>query len=191
MGISGGLGVGLPTGSDVVTTTTANGRTNRLTVQNQAVHLMPFVAMTATPNETWFIQSFTELDFAASGNNVDSSNGRLGTYTEQNLLHLDTTLGRWLTRDRGNRYLRGIAGVIELHYTTTLQNSDRIPINNQQFNGLIGVPGNRIDMLNLTSGLHFQLSPLANFRVGAVVPMRTQSNRMFDSEIQATFNRYF
>jgi hypothetical protein len=69
LAISSGLGIGLPTGSDSVTST----QFDQLTVQNQAIHLMPFLAFTAAPNEDWFFQAFTQIDFAASGNDVVSS----------------------------------------------------------------------------------------------------------------------
>jgi hypothetical protein len=187
LAIASGLGVGLPTGSDVVTTT----QFDQLTVQNQATHLMPFLAFTTAPNEDWFFQAFTQIDFAASGNNVASSQRQFGKYTEQNILHLDTTLGRWFVQNQGYRYLNGIAGVLELHYATSIQNSDNVPIFGGSLKGQINVPDNRFDLLNLTSGLHFQLTPLSNFRVGAVAPLRASPDRVFDAEIQASFNRYF
>ena len=187
LAIAGGLGVGLPTGSDVITTT----QFDQLTVQNQAVHLMPFLAFTAAPNEDWFFQAFTQIDFAASGNNVASSQQQFGKYTEQNILHLDTTIGRWFVQNQGYRYLNGIAGVLELHYASSIQNSDNVSVSSGSLLGQINVPDNRFDLLNLTSGLHFQLTPLSNFRVGAAVPLRASPDRVFDSEIQASFNRYF
>lgn len=187
LAIAGGLGVGLPTGSDVVTKT----QFEQLTVQNQAVHLMPFLAFTAAPNEDWFFQAFTQIDFAASGNNVASSQRQFGKYTEQNILHLDTTIGRWFVQNQGYRYLNGIAGVLELHYASSIQDSDSVPVSGGSLLGQINVPDNRFDLLNLTSGLHFQLTPLSNLRVGAVVPLRASPDRVFDSEIQVSFNRYF
>ena len=187
LAIASGLGIGLPTGSDSVTTT----QFDQLTVQNQAIHLMPFLAFTAAPNEDWFFQAFTQIDFAASGNDVVSSQGALGVYTEQNILHLDTTIGRWFAQNLGYRHLSGIAGVLELHYASSIQDSDSVPVSGGSLLGEINVPDNRFDLLNLTSGLHFQLTPLSNLRVGAVVPLRASPDRVFDSEIQASFNRYF
>lgn len=187
MAIAGGLGIGLPTGNDVVVTSFSNP----LTIQNQAVHLMPFVAMMATPNDRWFVQSFAQIDFAASGNDVANPLGRAGTYTEQNLMHVDVGLGRWLGQPMSHRYLRGIASVFELHYTSTLQDSDRVDVANAGPPLTLQVDANHVDLLNLTSGLHFQLTPLANLRVGAVAPLKTSPNRVFDSEIYVSFNRFF
>jgi len=185
--LSGGLGIGLPTGSDVV----SRFNQNQLTIRNEAVHLMPFVACLVTPNDDWFFQGFSQIDFAASGNDVVSSQtGRVGTYTEQNLLHFDSTVGRWLVRNQGYKYLSGIAAVLELHYVSTIQDTDRVQIQGGPLD-TISNAANRVDLLNLTSGLHFQLTPKSNFRVGAVVPLRASPDRVFSSEIQLSFNRLF
>jgi hypothetical protein len=45
--------------------------------------------------------------------------------------------------------------------------------------------------LNLTSGLQAQLGSASSLRVGAVVPLRDQPDRVFDSEVQVSFNRRF
>lgn len=185
--IASGLGIGLPTGDDSVVTTL----TNRTTIENEAVHLMPYVALTSSLNDRWFLQSFSQIDFAASGNNVETPQGTAGVYTEQNLLHVDVGLGRWLGQPMGYRYLRGVASIVELHYTSTIQDSDQVAVANPGFNQTFRVDGNRIDLLNLTSGLHFQLTPAANVRVGAVAPLKSEPNRAFDSEIFVSFNRFF
>jgi hypothetical protein len=187
LALSHGLGVGLPTGKDVAAITPFS----RLTVQNEAVHLMPFIAMTATPGDLWFLQSFAQIDFAASGNDVITREGNAGTFTEQNLMHFDIALGRWLAPRLDYRYLTGIASIFELHYTSTIQDSDRIVVNAQGIAGLITTPSNRVDILNLTSGLHFQLNELANLRFGAVVPLRADPDRVFDTELHVSFNRLF
>ncbi|MEQ1824726.1 MAG: hypothetical protein ABL921_02225 [Pirellula sp.] len=185
--ISAGLGIGLPTGSDIVTNTFGN----QVTIQNESVHLMPFLALSAAPNDDWFLQAFTQLDFAASGNDVIAIQNRVGTFTEQNLFHADIALGRWLARDLGRPFLYGVASLLELHYATTIQDTDVINIAG---NGLLSTlvnRFNRVDLLNLTAGLHFQLTPLSNFRVGAVTPLRANPDRTFDSELQVSFNRLF
>jgi hypothetical protein len=185
--VASGLGIGLPTGNDVVVTTL----TNRTTIENEAVHLMPYIALTSSLNERWFLQSFSQIDFATSGNNVVTPQGTAGIFTEQNLLHMDVGLGRWLGQPMGYRYLRGMAGIVELHYTSTIQDSDQVVVNNPGVNQRFQVDANRIDLLNLTSGLHFQLTPAANLRVGAVVPLKSEPDRVFDSEIFVSFNRFF
>lgn len=187
LAMGGGLGIALPTGSNLVTQVAFN----RLEVQNEAVHLMPFLALTMTPSENWFIQAFTQFDFAANGNEVITNNQTAGRFTEQNLWHADATFGRWLARDLEARYLDGIAGLVELHYTTTINDADIVPLGQGGFTRFMTVPANRVDLLNLTAGLHFQLSELATLRVAAVAPLKTSPDRVFDSEIVVAFNRFF
>lgn len=184
--VSAGLGVGLPTGSDVLATTPLT----QMRIRNEAVHLMPFAALTATPSDFWFVQSFISMDFAATGNPVTFDQQQAGTYTEQSILHIDGAVGRWLTEDLGRRYLRRIAGVMELHYATTVQNTDQVAVN-AGIPSIFSVPSNRIDLLNLTSGLQFELTPKSNFRIGAVVPLRSYPDRVFSSELQLSLNRFF
>jgi hypothetical protein len=186
--LASGMGIGLPTGSDV----RLQSQNDFLTIQNQSVRLMPFVAMTMSPGEKWFVQSFGQVNFAASGNDVIGGSGNYGVFTEQNLLQFDLGLGRWMWRDSQRDLFTGLAGIAELHYTTTIQDSDtvNIPITSV-FGGNVTNSANRLDLLNLTSGLHFQLGPMSNLRVGAVVPLRAEPDRVFDSELQVFFNRFF
>jgi hypothetical protein len=72
-----------------------------------------------------------------------------------------------------------------------MNDSDEVLVSSLGGIGSLSNPLNRIDLLNLTSGLHFQISDLSNLRVGAVVPLRAQPERVFDSEIQVSFNRMF
>jgi len=187
-----GLGIGLPTGSDLNTRANFAPNSEFVTIQNQTVNLMPFVASTITPNDRWFIQSFGQLLFNTSGDNVVNQDGLVGVFTQQNLLQADIGVGRWLWKDSTRPYFTGLAGVFELHYTSTIQNTDEV--NLPQFNflsGSVSNSANRVDLLNLTSGVHAQLGPMSSLRVGAVVPLKESPDRVFDSELQVSFNRRF
>lgn len=187
-----GLGIGLPTGSDVDVNLTAGPVTQLLTIQNESVTLMPFIAYTATLNDRWFIQSFNQVLFVTSGDPIVNNGQSAGVYTAQNLFQSDVGLGRWLWQDSSRSYFTGLAGVVELHYTSTIQNSDAVnPGFANLLSGEITNVDNRVDLLNLTSGIHAQLGPMSALRVGAVVPLKDGSNRTFDSEIQVSFNRKF
>jgi len=191
LAMAAGLGFGLPTGSNLDMFVNSS----RLTVQNDAVHLLPYFGFFALLNENWFLQGFTDIDFATTGNDAVLDGTRLGRINEQNLAHVDLSLGRWLYRNPDAKYGQGLAGIFELHYTTTIQDADTFAFASSVRGGTIfgtfANPNNRIDVLNLTSGLHWQLTQLSNFRVGCVVPLRNDPNRQFDAEIQASFNRYF
>jgi hypothetical protein len=192
LAIAYGCGIGLPTGSNL--DSVANG--TQITVQNDAVHLLPYVGFFDQLGEDWFLQGFFGLDFATTGNDVVIGPGRVvGRFNEQNLAHADLSLGRWLYRNPDAKYGQGLAGIFELHYTTTIQDPDTVQFfNSNQFGvlfGTLGNPANHIDLLNLTAGLHWQITQVSNFRVGCVAPLRVAPDRAFDAEIQASFNRYF
>jgi hypothetical protein len=188
--ITTGLGLGLPTSPDV------NGRIfdDQFTLNTDAIHLMPFIGMLTAPNDNWFFQSYLQLDFATTGNRIESDSPFLpeGKLTEQNLLIVDFSVGRWLYREESEAGLRGIATVFELHYTTTLQDADVVS-DPFQFIGSprFGNVGNRLDVLNATLGLHFQLTEMSNLRVAGVAPLRGAFDQQFDAEIQVSFNRMF
>jgi hypothetical protein len=202
--VAAGLGIDLPTGSDV------NGRfaNTNFAVQNQAYHLLPFVGLLCSPNDVFFFNGFAQLDLAANGNAIDvqdmfnpAASGRLGKYTEQNLLYLDASGGVWLYRNPDAVRFTGLAGIAELHYTTTMQDTDIVPLQQQQqlmTNSGFQNFSNRQDILNVTAGLHAELGDDSNVRVAVVVPVRRNNDRVFgptdrffDSELQVQFNRRY
>jgi hypothetical protein len=192
LAFSTGLGIGLPTGSDLQTRTSVPFANEFLTVRNQGVRLIPFVAGTMYLSDQWFMQSFGQMNFAASGNEVVNQNGLVGVFNEQNLLQTDIGLGRWIWQDDQRPVVTGLAAIFELHYTTTIQDTDRIQLGNSSFLvGELSNSANRQDLLNLTSGIQAQLGSLSALRVGVVVPLRDTPDRVFDSEIQFSLNRKF
>ena len=164
-----------------------------LTIQNRSVHFEPFVGMVYAPNDRLFAIGFAQFDVDANGNqvNIDYTVPISDpTLRDPTLLYLDASVGYWLFRDEDfgacmHRYLTGIAPMVELHYTTALQDFHDI-------DGFVVSAGERLDVLNLTGGLHFQLGPCSALTVAAVVPLRTDAtDKEFDSEIVAQFDRRF
>lgn len=197
---SAGLGINLPTASD--TSDTSPGGSVQpiqplLNIRNQAVHLSPFLGLLLLPDDSTYVISYVQADFDTYGNTVtDGFGGYLGRYQDQNLLHFDVAVGRFLYRDYDTR-LTGIAAQIELHYTTTMQDTDQIlyfqqPIVTNSFN--------RLDLLTLTTGVNFQFWNTSWLTIGCAVPLRgayqdrltgLNPERPFDAELQVLFNRYF
>jgi hypothetical protein len=164
-----------------------------MTIQNRSVHFEPFVGMVYAPNDRLFAIGFAQFDVDSNGNQVNIAfqpEESDPTLRDPTLLYLDASVGYWLYRDDDfgacmHRYVTGIAPVVELHYTTALQDFHNI-------DGFVVSPGERLDVLNLTGGLHFQLGPCSALTVGAVVPLRTNTtDKEFDSEIVAQFDRRF
>lgn len=188
-----GLGIETPTGSDFL----ARTESISFRVANDAVHLVPYFGILHAHDDRWFLHGFVEVDVAANGNQITFidmtglNNG--GKYTDQTLLYVDLSLGRWLHRDEDASLLTGIAALAEFHYTTTLQNTDVI----------VGAPmptpsafaagnlANRMDVVNVTAAVHFEIAGNASLRVGGVFPITIDNDRFFDAEISAQFVRRF
>lgn len=190
--IVGGMGITLPTGDDVRGQLPALSQS--FIVSNDAVHLMPYVGFLRTPNERFFYQGFLQLDIAANGDRIevfDLATPALasGLLNAQTLMFLDVSAGWWLYSNPCSSRVTGLASLIELHYTTTLQNTDFVVAapTPPAFSNV----ANRIDSVDLTLGLHIELGTCSSLRVGGVVPLRSGNNRFFDSEIQVQLNRRF
>jgi len=184
--VAAGLGVDFPTGSDI----TGLAGSSEYTLYNDAVHLLPFIGFLKAPNDYFFYQGFLQLDIAANSNRVIFGGTDLGRLTEQNLLFIDLSVGRWLIRNPSAYRFRGLAALVEFHYTTTLQDTDTV-------SGLVGLDYlelhntyNRTDVSNFTVGLHGEIGQ-TTIRVGGVFPLRNGSDKQFDAEFQVSMNRRF
>jgi hypothetical protein len=189
-----GLGIDTPTGSDVA----GNVLVTDFTVHNDAVHLLPYVGLLHKPSERFFWQGFLQLDVAANGNRIDFSDqfngtGTFGTLKDQGLLYADLSAGYWLYHNPCARALTGFAPLVELHYTTALQDADFVTgrgyVTRSQFS--FGNIANHVDMVNCTVGLHAEFASHTLCRVGGVFPLRSGDNRSFDSEVQVQVERRF
>ncbi len=177
--ISGGTTLTIPTGDGYVE---AFDGDRYFFVDNDAVHLAPFIGWLVMPSSRWFAQGFVQTDFDLNGNEVRSAfNGTEGILQDQNLLFVDASVGRWLMQSNQGS-LNGIGAITELHYTMTLNDSDRV--------GRVGNPFGHVDVLNLTAALHFQFG-LTSLRFGGAAPLREDEERLYDAEIIAQGSRGF
>lgn len=195
--VSAGIMLDLPTGPNVSGTMYYSP----YQLQNESVHLGPFVGALYEPNEDWFFQGFLQVDIDPNGSSflvqdLFDPPAQVGTVQDQTLLYLDISAGRWLLRRPGS-LCTGVAGLVELHYTTTLQDADLVRVSGADlpvlFNYLeVGNLYNRSDVLNLTTGLHFQFARGLDLRVAGAVPLRSpESDRCFDFEAIAQVNWMF
>lgn len=182
--ISTGIAVQLPTGGDI----SGEFDGNAFTIENDAVVISPFLAFaSASDCSNWFWQGFAQTDYYAKGNTF-SGLGQSVEYDGQSLLRLSGGGGRWFFR-KNNGLLRGLAGIVELHFTSTLDEADsttflNIPTASAQT--LSNVDGYQ-NILNLTSGLHLELPGNANARVGVNVPLRG-NERFHDATLMVQVN---
>jgi hypothetical protein len=160
---------------------------------------LPFAGFVSAPSDRIFYQGFAQLDIGANGNRIDYQNrvdgsGQLGVLNEQNLLYLDLSGGYWLYRNPCARGLTGLASLLEIHYTTTLQDTDAVERDIYLYNPLrftFNNPANRVDVVDLTVGLHAEFANHTLCRVGGVIPLSSGDNRSFDSEVQVQVERRF
>ena len=108
MVVSGGLGMSLPTGSDVNVDNAAG--IPLLSLDNESTHFKPFLAAIYVPDHHWFFQGFIEYDIAGGTNtaaiNLDGlsllnrDGGRaglqkVGRYRDASHLLVDVQAGYW------------------------------------------------------------------------------------------------
>lgn len=197
--VSAGLGIEAPTGSDAE----ARVAFTAYRVENEAVHLHPYLGVLAQPTDRFFVHAFAQLDVAANGNPVKFTAGGLppdagtfGVYNEQTLLHLDVSLGRWLYRDPCAPVVTGLACLAEWHYTAALEDTDVVtgaratpvpPGATLDFRNRL----NRFDVVNFTAGLHLEIARDTTLRVGGAFPLESGAERFFDAEALAQLSRRF
>ena len=196
-----GMSISLPTAPDVSNTVETAEITR---IEDESLHLEPFVGLLLAPSTRLFSISYVQLDFDANGSPVTSRllggqpvgggptiyDGRLRDPT---FLYVDVSVGYWLfdVRDesRGSwalgGYVSGIAPIVEMHYTTSLQAfSTHVSTVSSPFAGE--------DTLDMTAGLSFQLGPMSNLTLAACAPLLTsQRDKEFDSELIVEFDRFF
>ncbi len=185
--VSLGLAINTPTGNGLRVSLPNSGDDGaELTVSNNAVHLIPFLAYQAAPNDDFFFNGFLQIDtpandnsvqFRSLGQNQSRENFKL---TDQTLLYLDTSFGYWMFRDPEADFLTGLAGLLELHYTTALNRADVVSDNNQFVT--FGANSGRLDAVNMTFALHTEIARSTIIRVGYVTPLRDGNHRFFDHE---------
>jgi hypothetical protein len=180
--VGGGLGVIFPTAVDSEVLNASSQPA--ITIDNDAYYLQPFMGVYFRPNNRFFTQVISAVNFDVSGTYVTLSDpsffGSVGSdrVFAQSLLFLDYSAGYWLYRsNRCSDIITGFAPMIELHYTSTLKDLDLPNVGSPD----VFDRDFRRDALNLTGGLLFELGRFTSLRLAGVAPMRDDS-LMFDSE---------
>jgi hypothetical protein len=183
--IAAGIGIDTPTGGDVEV---FGGSYN---VHNDATHCVPYIGMLRTRGR-FFYQGFLDVDVPLNGDRIDVIDSMtMGLFTEQTLMHLDLSGGYWLYHNPGARRLTGLAALTEFHYTTALNDTDVVGIEDRQSGIIFENRRGRMSLASMTIGLHADWANNTTFRVGTVFPLSTGLDRTFDAEIQAQYERRF
>jgi len=184
-----GLAVDLPTGSDV----TGHARLFEYTLHNEAVHVGPFAGLLWAPDHRRFAHAFLQVDVPANGNSVTVDNTQLtaSSFHEQTAMYLDLGVGYWVYRNPRAWCLTGVAGLLEVHYATTLSDFGTLFFDDQITTLTFGNSAGGVDEVNLTVGVHGEFARNTLLRVAGVFPLREDDDRFFDSEIQVQVERRF
>lgn len=182
-----GMGITLPTAEDV--SLSLNDGTKLIELDNEAVHVTPYVAALFTPSYNLFGHAFAQLDYDLNGSavsmNPDGSGLRhVGQLTDQTVLFLDGSLGYWLYRNDG-AFFSGVAGMAELHYNKTLEHANTVASGNL----VIGDRNANLDLINSTLGAHVRLGQTIVTN-GFSFPLN-KTEAVFDWEYRMFVNRYY
>ena len=192
LAFAAGLGLTAPTGEDAQFSVADQV----YTVNNQAVHLLPYVAYLFNPNERFFYQGFFQLDTPANGNAIsfrDISSPdvtRLGKLNDQSVGYVDLSIGYWLYRNHASPSITRMATLFEWHYAASLQDTDRVHADIWDAYGHstveFGNARNRFNVVHVTFGLHTEIRNRIAVRIGGVLPLTSGDDRFFDSEIHSS-----
>lgn len=198
-------------------------------VDNRTVYLAPFLSWSHRPTDRFFHQGFLQVEFAANPQQVTlEDNGSTAIVFQtppafvalwtvddvfggqatvplqaQTLLRLNLGCGYFLVDEPRNRYLKQLAALFEVHYTTPLQdaNLSELPLEFIQVTSGDAVPndaadpivGNRnssIDIINATLGVSARIGK-TTITNGFTAPLTDNDNRGFDFEYNLQVQREF
>jgi hypothetical protein len=191
--LAAGLGIDAPTGSDFE----GEFAGTTLRFENDALHLLPYVGGIVDLGNGLFLMGYMQIDVATIGNDVVISQQgtpgqSVGRFNEQNLMYFDVGGGYWLYDNPYGECVTGVAAMLEFHYTTSIQDADQIAFGQNFGSGFITTPGNRFDVVNVSTGVNVAFGDWTNLRVAGVFPLGDDfDQRFFDAEVQVQFNQRF
>lgn len=183
-------------------------------MQNQSVHLVPYLGYVHMPTTDFYTHGFIQVDTPVNQSNAridldyqldtglvaydPPATSTLAKINPQTILRVDWGVGYWLINRPDAPYLNQLGLTVELHYTSTLNNSDATSPTQvlpglgtyQPLNIQLCDYGNRVDTLNLAAGIPTRIG-MTTFTHGFIVPLRTGQNRAFDFEYNFFVNRNF
>ncbi len=157
-------------------------------VDDAGLHFSPYMTMLIESPAGWFIQGFVEFDYSTDKIAVEDRNaGGVGKADIPDVVNLDVGAGWWLARYPDNHLFKGLAGIVEYHYTGQRQDFENIAFQSvgqtSTSNVIVGGFDSRRDIMNLTTGVHVVVTDHINARVAGVVPLRDAPDRQFDAEV--------
>ena len=209
--LTAGGGLVLPTAANTVMVSSGDHKYHTdLIIRNDAIHLMPFLGGTYTPDDRFFSPSMVQIDFSANGNPVSVESispqfpsgergplKRIGSLNDATFLYASVGTGYWLHRAPvSTSRLTGIAPIVELHYNRSLQPTDTVTIPNSGFTyylrgQTIGSKDSNIEVINAVFGLTILADDNKSLTAAYTVPIGGGSDMQFTGEVRVLFNWYF
>lgn len=188
--IGAGLGVALPTADDV-NVRFIDGEP-LIQIQNQAVHLLPYIGGVYAPNDQFYSQFILQFDVDANGNptSINDFQGFLapaGTLNDATWCFASFNMGYWMYRTDPSERLSGISPMVEVHYNKALTTLDTVQMGSFQ----VGQPFTNVEMINAIAGVNLEFFGVSYLTLAYVAPLTTGNDRFFDGEFRALLNRYF
>ena len=194
LNFSSGVGVTVPTADDQVVLSPLGGELFRF--KNESVTVEPFVAALYTPNDRFFAQAWTSVNFDVTGGELTYDRNVFGGSGSERIydlpyLAVDGQIGYWvLRRDVGT--LQGLAPFMELHYNYAIAQqrlldtfSDRSAGNGLTASGV----GNT--ELNITAGVVARLGQHTDLMLGLSAPLLAQPDRTFNAQFGLRLNYFY
>jgi hypothetical protein len=195
-------------------------------VRNETVNVLPFLSWLWQPNDRFFHQGFLQVDIPTNPSDIRvTADGTIlsgvfvpgfvplefipvsvdetGEFVQQTLLRMNFGFGYWIYDNPRAGIIQRIAGLLELHYTTTLQDAKLFRTEVFKYTvdnfGLptdlpvdlaLGNGANRVDILNLTLGCAVE-SGNTTITNGFVMPLSTGDDKAFDFEYNLQIQHQF
>jgi hypothetical protein len=194
--LSGGLAMTAPTARDSQIFMTQQSAAPALLLENESVHLMPFLGGLWTPNDRWFGIGYVQVDVDASGDfiagfdpfSTTPTEQAIGRYYDSTVLFADLGLGYWARRSNDrSRCLTGLAYVVEWHLNQSLESQQVLSSGNFD----VGTPASNISFTDMTCGLHLELYKMTTVTCAYCFPLTSDGDRQFDSQFRLFLNRRF
>lgn len=184
--LSGGLGLQLPTGSDVEIESLDG--TKFLRYDNETTHLKPFLGFAYVPDEHFFMQGFFEYDTPAGTNQVmlNLDGGGLqtvGRLRDSSHLLFDVSAGYWIDAPGDNRFVRRWAPTLEMHFDRGMGDTSVLTGNSYR---LLDISDSR-ELLNLIVGATIDLDNNRYLSLGYVTGIGGDGSDS-DGELRVALN---
>lgn len=194
LNFSTGVGLTVPTADDQVVLSPLGGELFRF--KNESVTVEPFAAVLYTPDDRFFAQAWTSVNFDTTGGeltwNPEVFGGSGSTrFYDVPYLSVDGQIGYWvLRRDVGT--VRGLAPFVELHYNYAIAQQRLVDEFSDRSSGQgLTATGVGNTELNITAGVVAQLGEHTNLTLGASAPLLERPDRTFNAQFGLRLNYFY